>query len=299
MIDEIISILASALTDKMKENKIRVDENADDTQKILNYLDNREHFIDIFPRNVVESEELKYKLEKKSIGVDEDTEYIFNGYNYIKSLFENGKNINYHLSRKIFDSRDSKKDMLLNAWKIKHVHLTDIETNSKTGMKRNRSKYLLFFIVNKKNAYFIDIIEHPQANKFFCFNLLKIIKNNGWMNLIGYLENENPNYVPGSLKPVITNDEDLTKIYCDYKSNIAFDFDGRMYISINGITSSGDTFDNVTNIQNLKNDIQKLVCKDKYELFEVNPINIDVNGKVTFIVSIKRDGLIESFKFFL
>ena len=137
MIDEIISILASALTDKMKENKIRVDENADDTQKILNYLDNRERFIDIFPRNVVESEELKYKLEKKSIGVDEDTEYIFNGYNYIKSLFENGKNINYHLSRKIFDSRDSKKDMLLNAWKIKHVHLTDIETNSKTGMKRN------------------------------------------------------------------------------------------------------------------------------------------------------------------
>ena len=65
MIDEIISILASALTDKMKENKIRVDENADDTQKILNYLDNRERFIDIFPRNVVESEELKYKLEKK------------------------------------------------------------------------------------------------------------------------------------------------------------------------------------------------------------------------------------------
>lgn len=285
-IDEIMNKLSELIKNELMEKHIRFNANADNSRIILDYLDNRERRIKPKERNVLISQELNHKLENKDFGTSsKSSEEILSEFQHIEQKIRNGENLNFNLSEKIFDSRDKYKDILLNAWKIRHIHLSGNDVSSKSAMKRNRSTVLLFCIEDNDKIMCLDIIEHPSSDKFFCFNLMKIIKNNGWMESIGFFCNDDINYIPGSLRPRIENDEDLTELYTIYKINSAFEFDGKMYCSLDGITVTGDTTHSVRIYQQFLKELRKntkqndafeeitdIVFGDNYLAFSTNII---------------------------
>lgn len=290
VVNEIIDELAYKLLEYMKQKHIKIDDAVDSKGKILSYLDNRERCISPVPRSIVLSHELSEKIKSNRASVrtnfDENNE-VLDAYDYIVEKLKLGKDVTYNLSGKLFDSREKYKDIMLNAWKIKHIHLSKIDVNSKRGMKKNRSDYLLFCIVTADTVYCIDILRHPESENFFCINLMKIIKSNNWMNIIGFESEEN--YIAGSLKPIIEKDEDLTQLYVDNKINCAFEFDGKMYMSLDGITCTGDRSSNVIFLQRFIRNIEKIL-KDTDKFIGIEQFTILKDGVVEFCVMIEREG---------
>ena len=96
--------------------------------------------------------------------------------------FDKGESVKGYLSKKAFDVEF--KDILLNQWGIKHLHLTDKEANSIEEMKNNRSNILLFFIVDNQDVYFLDVRKHPKGAGFITLEVLYIVYNNRWIKLV-------------------------------------------------------------------------------------------------------------------
>jgi hypothetical protein len=137
------------------------------------YLNILSKIIKPTPRNVFISKELRSKkiLEKINAIFDE-----------IKTKFEEGSNVNPHLSKNIFDS--DYDDLLLHSWKIYHLHLTNTKKNeSDFFYERPPPDYLLFCIVDENDVYFIDILPHKEDNLWSKREMLKILKNN-WPELL-------------------------------------------------------------------------------------------------------------------
>lgn len=290
VVNEITNQMSIVIKKMLKEKHIRVDDDADDTRIILDYLDNRSRRIPQKKRNVVISQELKYKIKNKDFDIkSKSVEDIIDEFEYICQKIRNGGNLNFNLSEKIFDSREKYKDIMLNAWKIHHIHLSQHIGASKSAMKRNRSSVLLFFVVTYDMVMCLDIIEHPSSDKFFCFNLMRIIENNNWMKAIGFICNNDPNYISGSLKPIIEKDEDLTKLYTDLKVNLAFEFGGKMYCSLDGITESGDTSDNVVRYQQFIKRLEHITRKE--DIFEEITDMTFNDDSMTFFIVITRGGI--------
>ena len=95
---------------------------------------------------------------------------------YSRELIKKGESVKGYLSKKAFDVEF--KDILLNQWGIKHLHLTDKEANSIEEMKNNRSNILLFFIVDNQDVYFLDVRKHPKGAGFITLEVLSIVYNN-------------------------------------------------------------------------------------------------------------------------
>lgn len=246
VIDDIMNQIATVIKDRLKEEHVRADDDADNIRIILDYLDNRDRRIIKKPRNVIISEELNQKIRSRDFSFkSKSTDDVINEFQYICKKICDGENINFNLSTKIFDSREKNKDIMLNAWRIYHIHISKSDALSKSAMKNNRSSVLLFCIVNSDVVMCLDIVEHPSTKKFFCLNLLRIIHNNKWMDKIGFCCDDDPNYVVGSTKPVIEKEEDLTALYIKCKANLGFELDGKRYFSFDGITGTGDTTHNV------------------------------------------------------
>ena len=104
-------------------------------------------------------------------------------------------------------------------------------------MKKNRSEWLLFCIVENGTVYFLDVLNHPTNEHFTAYHFLQIVHKNNWMKHIGFEEIKG--IVLGSLKPKITKDEDIYKLYKN-NVNISFEFEGKIYMPSFGIASSGD-----------------------------------------------------------
>lgn len=246
---------------------------------ILDFLDNRDRWVTQKKRNVIVSESLEKRLEKA------DWEKIKEDFEYMKQIFEQGNDVNYHLSKGIFNS--TSRDYLLNALNIKHVHLSQKEAYSKSGMSQNRSKYLLFCIIDEDNVYCLDVIEHPETDEFFCYNLVKIAYESGWIEKLGLCLVEG-NYVGGSLNFEVTNDKDLTTLYTDCKINSPFEFDGKLFIGCNGIAASGDDVSNVQRLKCFKKKVRRTVL-DSDKLLETK-VSIENNGVINGNFEIERNG---------
>lgn len=138
---------------------------------IKGYININDKLIDTKRRTVKISRELK----EKDLG-----EHFNKCLKQIKNKFKNGKNINPYLSK--FAQKPNKRDLLLYDWGIHHLHLNN-ELNSEGYVER--SDYLLFFMIDSENVYFIDVSEHklPDRTEFSQQNLLLIVKRN-WPNLL-------------------------------------------------------------------------------------------------------------------
>ena len=170
-----------------------------------------------------------------------------------------------YLSKKAFDVEF--KDILLNQWGIKHLHLTDKEANSIEEMKNNRSNILLFFIVDNQDVYFLDVRKHPKGAGFITLELLYIVYNNRWMEKIGARK------VEGNidLQPEINSNEELYKLYKNSINCNMLKFGNEVYMMGWGVSSEGHKMDYSIILCELNRKISQISCKygDRYAGFEL------------------------------
>jgi hypothetical protein len=112
---------------------------------------------------------------------DKEIQKPYNGYlKQIRNKFKNGKDVNPHLSK--FSVKPYKKDLLLYDWGIHHLHINN-EMDNKGFVER--SDFILFFILNREDVYFIDVTKHKLEDRteFSQQHLLGIVKRN-WPHLL-------------------------------------------------------------------------------------------------------------------
>ena len=160
--------------------KYRSNEEPEDT--IIDFLSYLYRLIPITKRKVHYSKELSKKIDLKEI--DEKQAEILKQYS---DAFSEGKNMNVFLSNNIKEPK--KPDFLLYTWHLYHLHMSGKFVEDINQMKNNRSDTQLLCIINMRDVYFVDIISHPKkAEEYFDLQKMKIIKENGWMEKIGFYE---------------------------------------------------------------------------------------------------------------
>ena len=218
-----------------------------DDLTILAYLNSLKKDPPIRPRTVHFSKEIKESEKHFSDDLREK-------YNHIINQIKNGDQLTYHLSRTIFDG--CFQDTLLNTWGITHIHLSSIDVSSKSGMKRNRSGYLLLCIIKENDVFLIDVIKHPdKPEDFACLDYLEIIYNNTWMNQIGY-DKIDAVEVTFTLNDIFNDKE--SKAFDFMKCcNTAVGFNGEFFLPIDrGVVSTGHSMMDVL----LKNSFCRSIC---------------------------------------
>ena len=192
--------------------------NSNDVHELLReYLNTCSKLIRPIPRKVFISEELKSKQ------LPEEINPIFDE---IKTEFEKGCNVNPHLSKGLLDSDFD--DLLLHAFKMHHLHLTNRNETASGFFERANSlpsNSLLFCIVAEGDVYFIDILRHNEGNVWVNRGLLEIIKNN-WPDLL------EPGKVHG-IEGAGYSDEEIWQLRQD-GINSPIEIDGSTYLPIVG-----------------------------------------------------------------
>ncbi len=282
---KILHDIAEHMKKVMVNKKISFSHNVADQDIFLEYMNALGKRIIPKPRKVIYSKELQKNIDNKSFSENghplslENAQNVVNLILHFQQLFENGTDINNHLSTQIFTSK--RQDILFNTWNIKHIHLNKTEASSKSAMRNNRADYLLFCVIEDDDVFFLDVRHHPNGDEFSSYSFLQIAFNNKWMNHLGFME-IGSNYVPYSMQPNVTNDKDIYELYSN-RLNLAFDFEGHGFMSIaTGITGSGDKRANVLYLNQLKKRIWKLpFSEDDYVGF--TPDNDEgVSGVIMF-----------------
>jgi hypothetical protein len=121
------------------------------SELLLKYLDITFKLVDLTPRKVLYSTELKSKIA--------DQPY-FDVLKIVEEKFEKGEDITPHLSRRVFDPKF--RDGLLNERGIKHLHLSNTKKNPQNKFY-DSSDYLLMFIHGLNCVCFIDVRPHSES----------------------------------------------------------------------------------------------------------------------------------------
>lgn len=189
---------------EIKENIIKcIEENYNDNKVSFEKSDERDFhlfLIDYFEvlrkgivaqkRTVHISRELKNKV-KSSVFKEWRKRF-----DEIKSMIENGDDLNPFLSKKAKES--GFKDRLLTCWNMHHLHFYP---------EKKSGDMLLFAIVKDDTVYMIDVIPHSKKYIFSTFELLNIVYKN-WRFLL------EPYRIKDaiSLEYVIKTDEEVNKL---------------------------------------------------------------------------------------
>lgn len=183
-------------------------------------------------RSVFCSKELQQKIDDGAIS-EENVKIL----DLFKKRFENGDSMSGFLSTLTLDSE--KVDYLRYTWNLYHLHMTETVATTEEEMRKNRAGYQLLAIIKDKEVLFVDVIPHPargQSHEYFDLDHLRIIRDNGWFEKIGF--SEMTDIIPGSLEPKIKNSTDIYKLYrCN--TNTAFELDGKAYHPLQFIVMSG------------------------------------------------------------
>ena len=209
---KILHDIAYQMKKMLKEWKTSFSCDEKDEEVILEYLNTVEKLILPKPRTVLVSKELQKKIENKNFTEKGQTvsakkaSEIVDDIEYFEDQFKRGRDVNNHLSKQIYNSKC--KDILLNTWNIKHIHLNKAEAKSMESMKNNRADFLLFCIVEDSDVLFLDVRRHPNKRGFSSYSLLQIAFNNDWMTHLGFEEVDD--YIPYSME---------TSVYKGYKQD--------------------------------------------------------------------------------
>ena len=206
----------------------RGDKAPEDT--IINFLSYLFRLIPVCKRKVHYSKELSEKIDSSEI----PKEYI-DILKIFDKAFVDGKDMNGFLSNNT--KKIQEVDFLLYTWHLYHLHMSNKFAEDRKQMKNNRSDLQLLCIIKENDVYFVDIIFHPQkAEEYFNIKTLKIIADNGWMEKIGFSENRD--IIPCTFQPRITDNKDIFDIYSKASANIGFEFYGKVYVTLEPITSN-------------------------------------------------------------
>lgn len=228
-------------------------------------------------RNVYYSKELSEKIYKNEISKDKVD--ILKAY---EGAFSEGKDMNCFLSNNIKKSREP--DFLLYTWHLYHLHMSGKFVEDNKQMKNNRSDTLLLCIIDSNYVFFIDVIPHPQKSEdFFNIHYLESIINNGWIEKIGFFEVTD--YIPGTMNPKITENKDIFEIYSRCSANIAFELQGKCYLSLEQMNSTRRPYDAMSELIKINREIFKLnELNGTYKRFHLEK---DKKGCILGIVEFK------------
>lgn len=239
------------------ENDVKYDANNRDFRSVYYGYFNLVYtkFVENKKREVLISEELKKKM-KKIYKVKKLVKYM-------KSIIENGKDINNHLTRTIYNSQFD--DMLFNDWNIRHIHLNEREETTNQGMKNNRSSLLLFAIFERDTCYFIDVRDHNEENLWGLINFLEILQYN-WGKKFFKKISDDPKQVS-----ISTDDEVIELRKQSVKTNFSvYKLKGKNYIKnyLTGYNTTGN---------NMYAQLQAMDRIKKYPNIPGNYINLKFN----------------------
>lgn len=232
-----------------------------DDSDVLKIVDNvKDSMVDFFSyvyrlipplrRKVHYSKELLSKIESGEL--TEEHREVLREY---AEAFTIGKDMNIFLSNNIKDTR--KPDFLLYTWHLYHLHMSGKFVEDTKQMKNNRSDTQLLCIINPRDVYFVDVIQHPvKPEEYFNIQTLEIIKRNDWMENIGFYEAKG--MVSGTMEPKITKNEDIFKLYSRCGVNMMFEFDGKGYIPIDSMMSNRRPRDASQEMIKIDREIRKL-----------------------------------------
>lgn len=249
--------MMQALKNYFKSKGIKCNSGVGLTELLAEYLENTGKMVTCMKRKVHISQYLQDKLQSEFA----DYRDIVNKF---QIKFQEGENINGHLSRKIYDA--TFYDKLLSSWGIYHIHLNEKEANTDVEMKENRSEVLLFIKLEEENVYFIDVQSHNQKYVFSSFKLLEVIANE-WEYLLDKFKINQEGIVPGSLQPKITCDKEIDMLR---KANINtfFEIKGKIYMPGWGITSVGSSLECMMRAQKIIKNIRNI---KHVQLFQLTP----------------------------
>lgn len=230
------------------------------------YETNFLHLMNVIGKNVINiPRKVHYSRELIKKMNEEFPKELCDLIKLFEKKFDKGESVKGYLSKKAFDVEF--KDILLNQWGIKHLHLTDKEANSIEEMKNNRSNILLFFIVDNQDVYFLDVRKHPKGAGFITLEVLYIVYNNRWMEKIGARK------VEGiiDLQPEIDSNEELYKLYKNDINCNMLKFGNEVYRMGWGVSSKGHKMDYSIILCELNRKISQISCKygDRYAGFEL------------------------------
>jgi hypothetical protein len=195
---------------------------------LLDYTNWRRRFIGPGYRKVFYSNELKnnplYKFNKKFRKTIDKIAY----------KLKNAESLNPFLSKGIVDNpnedgSNKNKDLMLNSFGIHHFHIgNEYEKNSKNGIRfTKRNDEILFAVIKKDAAYFINIYEHDFPYKQ---NAFEIIHDN-WKFLLKDHE------MQGVVSITECSEDDIKKLTKNHISTV-LNIRGKSYI-INSLATSG------------------------------------------------------------
>lgn len=118
------------------------------------------------PYEIVYSKELSEKISELK-------QEEFNSLQDIEKKLKTAQPLTCYMSKHIKATATKKSDFMLKNWNIYHLHL------------HQKSKNLLFMVIERDTAYFVDIKPHPRGAEWYDRNLLEIIDRN-WPQLLMY-----------------------------------------------------------------------------------------------------------------
>lgn len=229
--------------------------------------------VEICPRKVNISSELWEKMSSPDFAAETKLIEAFT------SKMESGEDINGHLSKLIYDA--DKWDYLLNQWNIRHLHLCEIPANNKLEMSKNRSALLLFFIVTKTDAYFLDVRPHPKGSGFTAIDFLKLAEHNGWIDLCGGMLCEN--IIPGSVQPSITSNDD---VYFFFKEHLNMPFEvNQKYYFFMGTTSFGNKVEDTFLWNQFQKKLFNVIKLELERLHEIQEVEYDLEREIIILIT--------------
>lgn len=187
-----------------------------------------------------------------------------------KYNFENGNDMNSHLSKYIFQPKD---DRLLNFWGIKHLHLNDCVASSKNELKNNRSNTYLLICCYKNEILFLDVMPHLVSDQFANIDFLNILNEDNWLEKAGFVPSD-----AKSILPEITTSSDIYELWKSHVNVTGFTFNGKMYTPINGESLAGSSLSSTNYMIDINHRIfkeaKKLECKENIDV----KVSVDENG---------------------
>ena len=158
------SDLEQIIKEQFDSNNIFYEANMDVGHLAARYFEMLNRLIIPSPRNVVFSEEIHDSLGRRARKTKaEEREKALEAWRavfLIRSLLEEGKNVNSFLSTRIKSATGEKsKDGLLWDFGMHHFHLSTQDGSS--GFIK-RSGYLLYAIITQEDAFFVDVRPHPK-----------------------------------------------------------------------------------------------------------------------------------------
>ena len=139
------------------------------------------------------------EIQEKIKGKDAEAQRLNSLVENMKEKFEQGKDVNGHLSKTVFkDIKNGKEDMLFNDWRIYHLHM-DLKKLDVFDFDREMSGDLLFAVVQYDDVYFLQTTHH-DSDDWYKVEYLQIMKNN-WE------------------KELLCKHNDIVDISCDFSSS--------------------------------------------------------------------------------